>query len=75
MNHSYVLVAGRPTRSLRPADPHQLDRVGVVAGWGRFPWVVADGLRRRGYFVACAGIRDHVDPAISQQCHAFGKSA
>jgi DUF1009 family protein len=50
-----------------PADR----RLGLIAGWGRFPLVVADALVRQGYEVYCLGVKDHADPALSQLCHQF----
>ena len=34
-------------------------RLGLVAGWGRYPVVVAEAIRRQGFSVYCLGIRDH----------------
>lgn len=38
-------------------------RIGLVAGWGRFPVVVAEALTREGYEVYCLGVKDHADAA------------
>jgi UDP-2,3-diacylglucosamine hydrolase len=38
-------------------------RIGLVAGWGRFPVIVAQALRREGFEVYCLGIKDHADAA------------
>jgi hypothetical protein len=46
-------------------------RIGLVAGWGRYPLVVADALRRRGYAVHCLGGRGHADPALAAMCDEF----
>jgi DUF1009 family protein len=36
-------------------------KIGLVAGWGRFPVVVADALRANGYEVYCLGINRHAE--------------
>ncbi len=38
-------------------------RVGLVAGWGRYPLVVAEALRAAGFHVYCLGVKDHADDA------------
>ncbi len=39
-------------------------RMGLLAGWGRYPLVVGEALRRQGYEVYCLGIKDHADPGL-----------
>jgi DUF1009 family protein len=39
-------------------------RVGLIAGWGRYPLVLAQALRAAGYRVYCLGVKDHADEAI-----------
>jgi len=46
-------------------------RVGILAGWGRLPLVVADSLRRRGCEVYCLGTLGHADPALAEICTDF----
>jgi DUF1009 family protein len=46
-------------------------RMGLVAGWGRFPIVLAESLHRRGYEVFCLGIKNHADPILEQICDDF----
>ena len=41
-------------------------RIGLVAGWGRYPVVLADSLKKLGYQVYCVAIKDHADPALRQ---------
>ncbi len=53
------------------AAPRDGEKVGLVAGWGRFPIVVAENLTRRGFQVYCAGIAGHVDPALANTCDDF----
>ncbi len=46
-------------------------KVGLLAGWGRYPQVVAETLREQGYQVYCLGVKDHIDPALADVCHDF----
>lgn len=46
-------------------------RIGLLAGWGRYPHAVADALRRQGYAVYCLGVRGHADPALAEVCDDF----
>lgn len=46
-------------------------RVGILAGWGRYPIVVAAALRARGCRTYCLGVADHADPALAEMCDAF----
>lgn len=47
------------------------ERIGLVAGWGRYPVVVAEALRRQGFHVVGLGIKDHADPVLRTICHDF----
>ena len=38
--------------------------MGLVAGWGRYPIVVAEALRRQGCRIVTLGIKNHVDPDL-----------
>ncbi len=53
------------------ASPVEPRRVGLIAGWGRYPIVVAKALAREGAQVYCLGIKDHADPALREICHDF----
>jgi DUF1009 family protein len=46
-------------------------RVGLIAGWGRYPIVVAQALAASGAQVYCLGIKDHADPVLAEICHDF----
>jgi DUF1009 family protein len=46
-------------------------RVGLIAGWGRFPVVVAESLAAQGCEVYCLGIKDHADPVLRSICHDY----
>lgn len=50
------------------ASPH---KIGLIAGWGRFPLVVAQTLRSQGKQVFCLGVKDHVDSELISLCHHF----
>ncbi len=45
--------------------------VGLVAGWGRYPFAVAEALKAQGHRVAALGVKDHCDPALANICDAF----
>ena len=45
--------------------------IGLLAGWGEYPRVVARGLRSQGKRVICVGIHDHADPRLRTDCDAF----
>lgn len=53
------------------AAPPRSPRIGLVAGWGRLPIVVAETLKGQGYHVYCLGIKDHADPQLATICHDF----
>lgn len=58
----------------RPADPprgEQPPRVGLIAGWGRYPLVIAEALRRQGRQVYCVGVLGHAEPGLAEICHGF----
>ena len=44
-------------------------RIGLVAGWGTFPVVVARDLRDRGCEVICLAVRGHAAPELATICH------
>lgn len=52
-----------------PAPAHA--KIGLVAGWGRYPFVVADALRRQGAAIYCLAVKDHADPALAELCTEF----
>ncbi|MCI0357552.1 MAG: UDP-2,3-diacylglucosamine diphosphatase LpxI [Planctomycetaceae bacterium] len=43
-------------------------KIGLVAGWGRFPIVVAQSLKALGYEVHCVGLAGHADPGLAEIC-------
>ncbi len=46
-------------------------RVGLIAGWGRLPIVVAQALKQQGHSVYCVGIHGHADPALAEICDDY----
>ncbi len=46
-------------------------KIGLVAGWGRFPIVVAQSLKAQGFEVHCIGIKGHADPLLAEICDSF----
>ena len=44
------------------------EKIGLVAGWGEFPVVVARTLLAQGHEVHCCAIRDHADPVLESIC-------
>ncbi len=57
------------TSSTLPAGTR---KVGILAGWGRYPVVIAEALRAQGYEVVCLGVKGHADPALEGLSHDFG---
>ena len=47
------------------------NKIGLVAGWGKFPIVVAEALKSQGAEVYCLGIRGHADPVLQTVCDHF----
>lgn len=52
-----------------PIRLHQPERIGLLAGWGRFPIVFAEQARQQGYSVYCNAIAGMADDEMSQYCH------
>jgi DUF1009 family protein len=59
----------RTTLSDEPI-PAQGNRVGLLAGGGRFPVLFAEGARRRGFQVVCVAIDGHADRGIEKSVDA-----
>lgn len=51
--------------------PPSTRRIGILAGWGRYPIVIAEALRRQGCEVYCLGTIGHADPALRAVCTDF----
>ncbi len=46
-------------------------KIGLIAGWGRYPVQVAHALERSGYAVYCVGIAGHADKSLARWCTDF----
>jgi len=46
--------------------------IGLLAGWGDYPLLIAQALRAQGYRTCGLGIKDHADPRLAQHCDDFG---
>ncbi|MDO5309368.1 MAG: UDP-2,3-diacylglucosamine diphosphatase LpxI [Planctomycetia bacterium] len=51
--------------------PNDITRVGLIAGWGRYPIRVANAIKASGREVVCLGVRDHADPELAKICDVF----
>lgn len=45
--------------------------VGLLAGWGRYPQLVAEKLRQQGRRVSCVAFLDHTDPRLRELCDDY----
>jgi DUF1009 family protein len=45
--------------------------LGLIAGQGRLPFLVADGARKAGFKVVCAGLADNADPQLAEHVDSF----
>ncbi len=43
--------------------------VGLIAGWGRYPIVIAQALKAQGTAVHCIAIAGHADPELAKICN------
>lgn len=46
-------------------------RIGVLAGWGDYPIIVAEALRQQGAQVIGLGVKDHADPYFASLCMQY----
>ncbi len=51
--------------------PANAPRIGLLAGWGRLPLLVAQALNRQGVAVVGLGVKDHVSPELRRWCTAY----
>lgn len=47
------------------------ERIGIIAGGGQFPRLVADAARAAGQYTAICGFREHSDPELEAHADAF----
>ena len=52
-------------------SPQIPQRIGIVAGWGRFPIAVAETLKAAGHQVFCIGLSNHADPQLATICDDY----
>jgi DUF1009 family protein len=45
--------------------------VGILAGWGRYPGIIAQALRRQGIRTYCLGVIGHAQADLSDVCDEF----
>ena len=48
------------------------EMIGILAGWGRYPLVVAEAIRRHGGRTAILAIRNHADAALEPLADVSG---
>ena len=65
-----VLSTKRPLARGAQAVPTR-DRIGLLAGSGRFPILFAEAARRQGLSVACVGIRHEAPDVLRELCDSF----
>lgn len=56
---------------MRPMDGRRDNPLGLIAGAGRFPFLVAEGARRAGRPVIAVGLRSLTDASLREQVDAF----
>lgn len=61
----------RGTLSPHNMRPVNTSRVGLIAGQGRLPIIVAEGMRRSGHRVMGLGLMGQFDPAVPGLCDGF----
>ncbi len=59
----------KQSSSDQPSSPEP--PIGLLAGWGSFPFAVACALRKQGRRVVGIGIRDHAEPRLADLCDEF----
>jgi len=59
------------TTRVDPPHAHRTRRVGLMAGWGDYPLVVARAMRRQGLYTCCLGVVGHADPRLAEVCDDF----
>lgn len=46
-------------------------KIGLIAGWGELPLVIAQSIRDQGDEVYCVGLWGHADERLKKICHGF----
>lgn len=70
MAQEYELVS-MSTLSITNSTTQTKSSIGMIAGWGRFPIVVAKALVAQGHRVVCQGVHGHADPILAEICDEF----
>src|SRR5690349_13858380 len=72
------LIPALPDRSEDAMEPKIIPfprgvrpKVGLLAGWGRFPVLFAEAARRQGYDVYGMGILGMAPPELPELCHRY----
>ena len=52
-------------------EPTKRQILGLIAGGGKLPLLVAQGMREAGIRVIGIGLRDHYDPSLASMCDQF----
>ena len=52
-------------------DHSDSPRIGLIAGWGRYPIVVAEALHSLGFRIYCLGVKHHADPILMDLCDDY----
>ena len=59
------------TSTTLPLPTAAPSRIGLMAGWGRYPVLVVEALRRQGSEVYCLGVAGLADPKLAEVCDHF----
>lgn len=54
-----------------PPSMPDAEKIGLLAGWGRYPVIVAETLKHQGCRVYCLGVKGHADPELARICDDF----
>ena len=52
-------------------NPEQPDKLGLIAGQGRLPFLVASGARQAGRKIICVGLADNAEPALADEVDVY----
>ncbi|HEX3654708.1 MAG TPA: UDP-2,3-diacylglucosamine diphosphatase LpxI [Pirellulales bacterium] len=61
----------QPALQIRRPQAARSGKIGLLAGWGRYPLIVAEALAQQGYQTYCLGVKGHADPALATICDDF----
>ncbi|NLS92576.1 MAG: LpxI family protein [Planctomycetaceae bacterium] len=71
IGRSHVTASNDLSNGAAALDDERVGRVGLFAGWGRYPVVIAETLREQGCEVYCLGVPNHADPRLAEICTDF----